>query len=80
MQLPKATVEYVAGPACGRTGTVPVGPSGQPPPQLVVTMPAVWASALDDRPVVQETAHLYARISPDLPRGRWRYRHIGPTR
>jgi hypothetical protein len=77
--LPKATVEYVAGPACGRTRTVPVGPSGQPPPQLSVTVPAVWASALDDRPIAPETVHLYER-SPNPTGTRWHYRHLGPAR
>lgn len=77
--MAQVIVEYVAGPACGQRRTVMVGPSGQPPVDLPVTIPARWASALDEQPIPEST-HLYRRsgntLTPEGPL--WQYRHHGP--
>jgi hypothetical protein len=77
----KVTVEYLAGPACGRRRDMSVGPSGMPPFWVGVTIPAVWDSALDDQPAVPETTHRYRRGERrTTPQGRvWSYHWQGPT-
>ncbi len=77
--MPRVTVEYLGGPACGKRRTVTAGPSGAPPERMVVTIPERWASALDDKPI-PASAHVYQRLDP-IPTSAgplWRYHHHGP--
>lgn len=77
--LPHVQVEYVAGPACGRVAAVPVGPSGEPPPLLMVAVEPRIVSALE-RPI-PASVHRYRRnTNATGPDGQpvWRYQHLGP--
>lgn len=74
------TVEYYGGPADARRVEAYLVAEHMPSPFRIVSMPALFGSALDDHPTVAAEVHRYLRIDDEPYDGVWRYHWAGAVR